>query len=116
MALPLTTAQRTDLRADLGDTGPTGQFFTDADLDRFWQRADGDYDRTLLLAFGPLRAEAGKRVNYAVGPDREDAAQVFEHLTILAGEVEARVAARQELAGDTAVAGGTVAVPIAWVF
>ncbi len=101
------------LRRLLGDTG-TVQFFTDARLAALLLDAGDDLDRARLAGLQELRAEASKQVDYSVGPDSESAAQLFDHLTILANEVEGRIAARTVGVGVNRL--GTVALPIrvAW--
>ncbi len=99
------------LRRLLGDTGPVGQqAFTDARLAALLLDAGNDLDRALLAGLHELRAEASKQVNFTVGPDSESASQLFDHLTILANEVEGRIAARGR--GSSVGRFGTVALPV----
>lgn len=97
------------LRRLLGDTG-TVQAFTDAQLTAMLADAGNDLDRALLAGLNELRAEAAKQVDYGVGPERESASQLFDHLTRLAGETAARIAARTTGAGAGSF--GSVALPV----
>lgn len=98
------------LRRQLGDTSGTVQFFTDVRLAALLTDAGNDLDRALLAGLQELRAEASKQVSYSVGPDSEQAGQLFDHLTILANEVEGRIAARTVGVGVSRL--GTVALPV----
>ncbi len=97
------------LRRLLGDGGDP-PFFSDARLAALLTDAANDLDRALLAGLHELRAEASKQVSYSVGPDSEQAGQLFDHLTILIAELTERIAAR----GQVSSAGrlGTVAVPV----
>lgn len=101
------------LRRLLGDTG-TAQAFSDAHLAALLADAGNDLDHALLAGLQELRAEAAKQVSYSVGPDSEQAGQLFDHLTTLSAEVVARIAARSQ--GSSAGRLGTIAVPVraAW--
>lgn len=102
------------LRRLLGDTSGTTPFFTDARLAELLADAANDLDRALLAGLQELRAEASKQVSYSVGPDSEQAGQLFDHLTILSNEVAGRIEGRSQ--GSSAGRIGTVAVPVrvAW--
>lgn len=101
------------LRRLLGDTGTT-QAFTDARLAALLTDAGDDLDRALLAGLHELRAEAAKQVSYSVGPDSEQAGQLFDHLTILSAEVAERIADRAGAGGVARI--GTVSAPVrvAW--
>lgn len=83
--MALTAQQISDLRADLGDVA-TPPVFTDADLERAWERVSGAKDETqrheaaLGLLARQLLTSAAKLHDYAAGQSREDVSQVFEHL------------------------------------
>lgn len=97
------------LRRLLGDGGDP-PFFSDARLAALLLDAGDDLDRALLAGLQELRAEASKQVDFNVGPDSESAAQLFAHLTILANEVEGRIAGRSQ--GSSAAWIGTVSAPV----
>lgn len=97
------------LRRLLGDTADPPAF-TNTHLAALLTDAGDDFDRALLSGLHELRAEAAKQVSYSVGPDSEQAGQLFDHLTILANEVAARIAARTVGAGVNHL--GTVALPV----
>lgn len=98
------------LRRLLGDTATTGQAFSDVRLAALLTDAGNDLDRALLAGLQELRAEASKEVSYSVGPDSEQAGELFKNLTILSAEVAARIAARTVGAGVNRL--GTVALPV----
>lgn len=97
------------LRRLLGDAGDPPAF-SDARLAALLADAGDDLDRALLAGLQELRAEAAKQVNYSVGPDREEAGQLFDHLTTLAKKVDGRIAARSQ--GSSPARLGTIAVPV----
>lgn len=101
------------LRRLLADTGPT-PFFTDVRLAALLTDAGDDLDRALLTGLQELRAEASKQVSYSVGPDSEQAGELFKNLTKLSDETAERIAARTQGAGVARI--GTVASPVrvAW--
>ncbi len=80
----LDSQTNSDLRADLAigsDTGdPSTTVFTDAELQRLYDRAEGDYYTTVVLVLRQLLADANKLVRYKYGANFEDAAQVRAHI------------------------------------
>ncbi len=97
------------LRRLLGDTGPV-QAFSEARLVALLVDAGDDLDRALLAGLHELRAEAAKQVSYSVGPDSEQAGQLFDHLTILSAEAAERIANRASVGGVARI--GTVSAPV----
>lgn len=109
----MTPEQRADLRADLGDA-LAPYTFSDAELDRLWARANGDYWRVVVLALDQLLATAAREIDYTIGQDSEHASQWFDHLT-----ARRQVAVERIAAASTAATSGprqTVAVPRQWVW
>jgi len=102
------------LRRQLGDTSGTTPFFTDLRLAALLLDAANDLDRALLAGLHELRAEASKQVSYSVGPDSEQAGQLFDHLTILSAEVTERIANRASAGGVARI--GTISAPVKVAF
>jgi hypothetical protein len=73
----LSSAQRTDLRADIGDDGTV---FTNDELDRLYTRAESNYDLAVVLALRQLLANAAKLHDYRLAQSMENMSQVFGHL------------------------------------
>jgi hypothetical protein len=66
-----TTDQLADLRGDLADTAATPAF-SDAELQRLWQRANGRHERTLYLAVRQLLMQANRFHDYMYGQGASD--------------------------------------------
>lgn len=77
--MALTPELRADLQADLGITNDQA-VFTDAELDRLYERASGDYNLTVYYGYRQLLAQANKFHNYTTGMTRIEAAQMREHI------------------------------------
>jgi hypothetical protein len=66
-----TTDQLADLRGDLADTAATPAF-SDVELQRLWQRANGRHERTLYLAVRQLLMQANRLHDYMLGQGATD--------------------------------------------
>lgn len=75
----LTSDQILHLRDDLGDK-KIPYAFTDDELQRNYDRLDGDYDTTLLLCLRQLLMDASKFYDYASGFTRQEQSKVFANL------------------------------------
>jgi hypothetical protein len=81
--MALTITQLDDLRADLGVDSTV---FTDAELNRLWERTSGAantairYEATLGLAARQLMMSATRLHDYTAGQTSEKLSQVFDHL------------------------------------
>lgn len=82
--MALTTEQRTDMQADLGIAADEG-VFTDAELDRLYERAAADYDVAMVYALDQLLMDAAKFNDYTAGSSSEKKSQVFDHLLKVRG-------------------------------
>lgn len=80
--MALTATQRADMQADLGISDDQA-VFTDAELDRLYERAGQDYDKAVHHGLRQLLTNAAKFHDYSVGQTRVQRAQVFEHLAKL---------------------------------
>lgn len=82
----LTLQQLADFRIDLalGDT-----VFNDAELQRFYERADSDFDRAKVYALRALLANATKLHDYTAGAVDEKLSQIFSNLKYQLRELEA---------------------------
>ena len=69
--------QLKDIRTDVGDDGTV---FTDAELHRFYTRADSDYNKAVVLAFRALKANAAKLNDYRLAQSMESKSQVYDHI------------------------------------
>jgi hypothetical protein len=82
MAVTAATAtQLADLRGDLADTAALPAF-SDADLERLWQRAGGRHKQTLALAVWQLLMDATRLHDFMLGQGATDQkkSQVTAHL------------------------------------
>lgn len=83
--MALTSTQKSDIRADLGIPNDE-TVFTDAELERLWERANGAKDEvsrhfaTLGLAAMQLLNSAAKLHDYSLVSSSESRSQVREHL------------------------------------
>lgn len=80
--MALTATQLTDIRRDLG-IGQTGGVFTDAELDRLYERAGGtsdDYAMAVAMAVRQILVDAAKLNDYTAGSSTEKKSQVFKQL------------------------------------
>jgi hypothetical protein len=77
--MALTLTQRTDLQQDLGITASQA-VFTDAQLDRLYERAGSVYELTVCLALDQLLMDAAKLNDYTAGASSEKKSQVFAQL------------------------------------
>ena len=64
--MALTATQRTDMQADLGISADEA-VFTNAELDRLYERADSDYNLAVFYGYRQLLAQANKFHSYTVG-------------------------------------------------
>ena len=88
--MELTPDQLGDIRADIGDTGATPAF-SDAELQRLYERAGDDWDLLKYLAYNQLVSVAAKRVDYTANMSEEKASQVFTHLKQLRDDLSKRL-------------------------
>lgn len=79
MTLVLTSDQLSDLQMDL-DIGDDQLVFTDAELNRLYNRANGVYYKTEVLAFRVLLASNSKFVSYTEGQTQEDRSDRFKQV------------------------------------
>lgn len=79
MTLVLTPDQLSDIQMDL-DIGDDQLVFTDAELNRFYNRAAGVFYKTEVLAFRVLLASSSKWVNYTEGQTQEDRSDRFKQV------------------------------------
>lgn len=78
MTYTLTLDQIKDFRVDL-DLPAVG-VFTDAELNRFYNRASGDYDKAKVYALRVLLMSSAKLHDYTAGQSSERLGQVYDHL------------------------------------
>ena len=101
----LTATELADLRADIGDEGSTPAF-SDAELQRLYDRVDNDYDSTVVLAIRQLMVNAAKFADYTAGESSVKKHQIFDNLKktyeLLTGEIAS---------GDQVLIAGSRAVP-----
>lgn len=82
MTLSLTSDQLTDFQGDVG-IDATQTVFTDAELNRLYNRANGDYSLAVIMAFDQLLADSAKWVNYTEGQTQEDRSDRFKQVMAL---------------------------------
>ena len=88
MTFTLTNDQVEDAYIDLGLSLNT--VFSSSELNRFFNRASGDYDKMLVYAVRSLRADSSKLHDYSAAQSGESLSQVFKNLGELLKEFEAR--------------------------
>jgi hypothetical protein len=78
----LTTDELADMRGDLGigAVDATNATFTDAQLQRFYTRADESYAGAVVLAFRQILADQTLLHDYSSGLSSEKQSQVFDHV------------------------------------
>ena len=77
--MALTATQLTDMQADLAIT--TNQdVFTDAELNRLYERASDDYNGAVYLAWRQLLADANKFFDYTAGQTKVQRSQTRAHI------------------------------------
>lgn len=79
MTLYLTADQITDMQGDL-DIDSSESVFTDVELNRLYNRANGDYKLAVILAFEQLLAGSSKWVSYTEGQTQEDRSDRFKQV------------------------------------
>ncbi len=96
MVDPLTPEELADLRADIGDTS-SSPAFTDDELQRLHERAEGDPLYTRVLCLRQLLANAAKLFNYTSGFTRVDQAVIFDRILKLLEYYESLAAAGEQV-------------------
>lgn len=93
--MALTTAQLTDLQADLG-IGSDESVFTNAELDRLYVRGGNDYNLAVYFGYRQLLAQANKFHNYTEGMTKIDRKQMRDNIadSMKFWKAEARVQVR----------------------
>lgn len=93
-----TAQQRSDFRADIGDTGYTDSdtgatvyAFTDDEIDRIYERVENDHELAVLLGIWQLLANAAKFYDYASGFTRQNQAVIYKNLADLYDRMSSRV-------------------------
>ncbi len=77
--MALTATQRADMQGDLGINSDE-TVFTNAELDRLYERAGNDYNLAVYYAYRQLLAQANKFHNYTVGMTRVERHQMRENI------------------------------------
>lgn len=62
--------------------------FSSAEMDRLFDRANGDYDVMIVLALRQLRVQAARFFNYTIGQSTIDRKQIFDNLGTVLAEKE----------------------------
>lgn len=86
--------------------GTAGTLFSDAVLDAFYTRAEGNVEQTIVTVLRALMADAAKLYDYRIAQTGESQSQVFAQLqkTLLYWEDRVARAGRQvKIVGMTAV-------------
>jgi len=77
--MALTTDQLSDFQSDLG-IGADEAVFTDAELERLFERADEVYASAVYMAWRQLLAASTKYIDYRVAQTEEKRSQVYQHI------------------------------------
>jgi len=78
MTYTLDSDQLTDFRADLDIDD--GAVFTDPELNRLYNRAEGSYEGAVALAWRQILASASKMNDYKAAQSSESLSQIFAHV------------------------------------
>lgn len=101
----LTSTLRADLQADLA-IGSSEAVFTNDELDRLYTRADGDYEKTIVLAMRQLMQNASKFNDYTAGQTSEKKSQIRDNLqknlkyyedTVIGGATQFKIVAMRSV-------------------
>lgn len=84
----LTTDQLLYLRDDIGDDGTV---FTDNELNRNYTRADGDYNKAVVITLRQLLAQSAKLHDYRIAQSSESLSQVYKQVKGLLDYWESQV-------------------------
>lgn len=87
--MPLSVLEIIDVQGDLGITSDQS-VFTDAQLQRFYDRAGSKYAGALVFAYRTLLANAVKLRSYTAGNTSERAEQIYDHLRLQLTDWESR--------------------------
>lgn len=82
----MTPQQLLDMRGDLDI--PLGSVFTDTELNRYFDRANGSYDVTKVYVIKALMMSAAKLTDYKAGQSSESLSQVVTNLKIVLSDAE----------------------------
>jgi hypothetical protein len=74
----LSQDQLNDLRGDMDID--VGAVFTDAELNRLYNRAEGNYEYTVALAWRQVLASASKMTDYKAAQSSESLSQLYTHI------------------------------------
>ena len=77
--MALTTAQRTDIQADLA-IGAAEDVFTNDELDRLYERASSAYNLAVYYGYRQLLADAAKFHDYTVANSSVKRSQLYDHI------------------------------------
>lgn len=77
--MALTTEQLGDFQGDLG-IGSDEAVFTDAELERLFQRAGENYSTAVYMAWRQLLAASTKYIDYQVAQTKESRSQIYAHI------------------------------------
>ena len=77
--MALTSEQLSDLQSDLG-IGSDQSVFTDAELERLFQRAGEVYETAVYKAWSQLLAASAKYIDYRVAQTEEKRSQAYAHI------------------------------------
>lgn len=94
--MALDANQLADLQGDLGITDDQS-VFTDAELNRLYDRAGSDYNTAVYMGYRQLMADASKFFTYSAGQTRVEKAALFDHVKAMVEfwKAESRTAANQ---------------------
>lgn len=89
MTYVLTNDELADLQGDTG-IGVDENVFTNDELNRLFNRAEGDYDKTVVFTLRQLLAQTAKFFNYSVAQTKYDRNQLFQNVSRLLARWEAQ--------------------------
>lgn len=74
----LSNDQLNDFRADLDI--PADKVFTNTELNRLYNRAEGNYEYAVALGWRQMLADAAKKTDYKAAQSGETLSQMFDHI------------------------------------
>ena len=99
MAYTLTSDQLADMQSDLGISNDEA-VFTDVELNRFYTRAEGDFEGAKVYALRRLVSQAQLFFDYTIGQTQEKRSQVFDNLMKMLDRQEELTGMSGQLTGN----------------
>lgn len=96
--MALTSDQLADMQSDLG-IADDESVFTDAELERLFERAGEVYETAVYMAWRQIFAQATKYIDYKVAQTEEKRSQVWDHIKAMMAHWKAEADAASGVQG-----------------